>query len=203
MRNTFIVFGIRLYLAMEISKKPLHPRARVARSRSRRIALIYDARSAYDTKVMAGVATYLHEAVGWNVYIEENALKDQRLPDLGTWKGDGIIANFDHPRVAAAVVKSRLPAVGFGSGYGWYPPASEIPYFFTNNVAITALAADHFVSTLHSVGIPRAELTGGRPNGRIPSKRSLPDGDTSVRYIRRKQQRKRHGFPFTGPSTPG
>lgn len=105
---------------MEISKKPLHPRARVARSRSRRIALIYDARSAYDTKVMAGVATYLHEAVGWNVYIEENALKDQRLPDLGTWKGDGIIANFDHPRVAAAVVKSRLPAVGFGSGYGWY-----------------------------------------------------------------------------------
>ena len=146
MRNTFIVFGIGLYVAMEIPKKPFHQRARVARSRSRRIALIYDARSAYDTKVMAGIATYLHEAVGWNVYIEENALKDQRLPDLGTWKGDGIIANFDHPRVAAAVVKSRLPAVGFGSGYGWYPPASEIPYFFTNNVAITALAADHFVS---------------------------------------------------------
>ena len=131
---------------MAIPKVSHRTRAYGARPRSRRIALIYDARSAYDTKVMAGVATYIHEAAGWNVYIEESALKDQRLPDLGTWKGDGIIANFDHPRVAAAVVKSRLPAVGFGSGYGWYPAASDIPYFFTNNQAIAALAADHLTS---------------------------------------------------------
>jgi len=131
---------------MAIPKVSHRTRAYGARPRSRRIALIYDARSAYDTKVMAGVATYIHETAGWNVYIEESALKDQRLPDLGTWKGDGIIANFDHPRVAAAVVKSRLPAVGFGSGYGWYPAASDIPYFFTNNQAIAALAADHLTS---------------------------------------------------------
>jgi len=64
---------------------------------------------------MAGVAKYIHESAGWNVYIKENALKDQRLPDLETWKGDGIIADFDHPRVAAAVFKSRLPAVGLGT----------------------------------------------------------------------------------------
>ncbi|MGA2534784.1 MAG: DNA-binding transcriptional regulator [Terracidiphilus sp.] len=121
-------------------------RTRIEAARSLRVALIYEVRSAYDTKVMTGVANYIQESPGWNVYIEENALKDQRLPNLKAWKGDGIIANFDHPRVAAAVVRSGLPAVAFGSGYGWYSAASEIPYFFTNNTAIAAAAADHLIS---------------------------------------------------------
>src|ERR1035441_5095520 len=118
---------------MKDSKLHLEIHAKRDKARARRVALIYDARSAYDTKVMTGVATYIQESTGWNVYIEENALKDQRLPSLKSWKGDGIIANFDHHRVAAAVVRSGLSAVAFGSGYGWYPATSEIPYFFTNN----------------------------------------------------------------------
>jgi hypothetical protein len=31
----------------------------------------------------------------WSVYLEETALKDQRLPKLATWPGDGIIAKLD------------------------------------------------------------------------------------------------------------
>jgi LacI family transcriptional regulator len=111
----------------------------------RRAALIYDATLAYDLKVMAGVAAYLREGGRWNVYIEETALKDQRLPDLASWGGDGIIADFDNPGVAHAVTASGLPAVAFGSGYGWYDPRSRIPYFFTNNRAIARLAADHLL----------------------------------------------------------
>lgn len=137
---------------------------RTAVARSRRVALIYDARSAYDTKVMSGVATYIQESPGWNVHIEENALNDQKLPSLKVWKGDGIIANFDHPRVAAAVVRSGLAAVAFGSGYGWYPAASDIPYFFTNNPAIAASAADHLISkglrSFAFCGYPRNQING-------------------------------------------
>ncbi len=111
--------------------------------RIRRVALIYDATRAYDLKVMAGVAAYLREGVGWSVYIEETALKDQRLPVLASWHGDGIIANFDNPRVVRAVLRSHLAAVAFGSGYGWYDPGCHIPYLFTNNAAIARMAADH------------------------------------------------------------
>ncbi|MEJ2146656.1 MAG: DNA-binding transcriptional regulator [Acidobacteriota bacterium] len=111
----------------------------------RRVALIYDATRAYDLKVMTGVATYLREATPWSVYIEETALKEQRLPDLASWHGDGIIANFDDPRVVRAVRASSLPTVAFGSGYGWYEPKFRIPYIFTNNRAIAHLAADHFL----------------------------------------------------------
>lgn len=130
----------------------------------RHVALIYDATRAYDLKVMTGVAAYLQEGADWNVYIEENSLKDQRLPDLRTWKGDGIIADFDNPRVAAAVVESKLPAVAFGSGYGWYAPESRIPYFFTNNRAIAHLAADHLLDrgfrNFAYCGYPRTPING-------------------------------------------
>jgi LacI family transcriptional regulator len=111
----------------------------------RRIALLYDARSAYDLKVMTGVAAYLRETPNYNVYIEENALKDQRLPDLRSWGGDGIIMDFDHPAITSAVAESKLPVVGFGSGYGWYVRQSSIPYFFSNNKAIAKMAADHLL----------------------------------------------------------
>jgi LacI family transcriptional regulator len=130
----------------------------------RHVALIYDATRAYDLKVMTGVAAYLQEGAGWNVYIEENSLKDQRLPDLRTWAGDGVIADFDNPRVAAAVVESKLPAVAFGSGYGWYAPESRIPYFFTNNRAIADMAADHLLDRgFHHFaycGYPRTPING-------------------------------------------
>jgi hypothetical protein len=36
------------------------------------------------------------------------------------------MADFDDPAVASAVAKSRLPVVGFGSGYGWYVRGSSI-----------------------------------------------------------------------------
>lgn len=130
----------------------------------RRVALIYDARLAYDLKVMMGVATYLQERAHYSVYIEENALKDQRLPDLRSWEGDGIIADFDDPAVARLVVQSRLPAVGFGGGYGWYVEGSSIPYFYTNNKAIATLAADHLLDRgfkyFAYCGYPRSPING-------------------------------------------
>jgi LacI family transcriptional regulator len=110
-----------------------------------RIALIYDARSKYDLKVMEGVAAYLQEGHHYSVFIEENALKDQRLPDLRSWEGDGIIGNFDDPGIARRVTQARLPVVGFGGGYGGYVAGSAIPYFYTNNKSIATLAADHLL----------------------------------------------------------
>src|SRR5215831_10280152 len=111
----------------------------------RKVALIYNATQGYDLKVMSGVAAYLQEGARWSVYLEESSLKDQRLPDLNSWKGDGIIANFDNRRVAAMIMESKLPTVGFGSGYGWYSRASRIPYFSTNKEAAAHMAADHLI----------------------------------------------------------
>jgi LacI family transcriptional regulator len=129
-----------------------------------RIALIYDARSTYDLKVMSGVAAYLQEGHHYSVFIEENALKDQRLPDLRSWEGDGIIGNFDDPGIARHVTQARLPVVGFGGGYGWYVAGSAIPYFYTNNKAIATLTADHLLDRgfkhFAYCGYPKSPING-------------------------------------------
>jgi LacI family transcriptional regulator len=109
------------------------------------VALIYDAKLPYDLKVISGVAQYMQEGADFITYTEEDALKNQKLPDLRTWHGNGIIADFDDPNVAAAVLRSRLPAVGFGGGTGWYPPNTGIPYFFSDQRKIGELAAAHLM----------------------------------------------------------
>lgn len=85
---------------------------------TRRIALVYDARSAYDLKVMAGVAVYLQanrHRPSYSVYIvEQSTLKDRPPAHMRAWHGDGIIADVDNPAVAYCVAQCRLPTVAFG-----------------------------------------------------------------------------------------
>src|ERR1700722_4324480 len=59
------------------------------------VALIYDARSTYDLKLLVRVAAYQQEQNYHRKKLEENDFEDQRLPDLRSWAGKGIIANFD------------------------------------------------------------------------------------------------------------
>lgn len=111
----------------------------------RRIALVYDVELAFSRKVMSGVAAYLQEAPVHSVYISENAFADRRIADLRAWGGDGIIADFNTPAVAQAVVRSGIPAVAFGCGEGWYIPEAKIPSFFSNNAVIARLTVDHLI----------------------------------------------------------
>jgi LacI family transcriptional regulator len=112
----------------------------------RHVALIYDAKHPYDINVMAGVAAYLQKSGSpWNIYLEQRALSQQHLPELRTWRGDGILADLDDPHVASQVLTSRIPAVAWGSGFGWYDPASGIPYFDSDNRAVARLVADHLL----------------------------------------------------------
>jgi LacI family transcriptional regulator len=108
----------------------------------RHVAVIIDAALPYDRKIIGGVAAFMQEAGDWSLYVEEDPL--QKLPDLRTWKGHGIIANFDDRQVAQAVVGLNVPVVGVGGGYGWYDAASCIPYFVTDNENIARLAVEHF-----------------------------------------------------------
>ncbi len=112
---------------------------------TRHIALIYDATLPYDLKIIEGVAAYVQEVGNWSVYIEEYALGKQQLPNLHTWHGDGILADFDDPKIGQEVQELDIPVVGFGGGYGWYDPSSKIPYFFADNQGIARMGAQHLL----------------------------------------------------------
>jgi LacI family transcriptional regulator len=60
------------------------------------VALIIDAGSPYDRRIIRGVASYVERhRRSWSLYVEEDLM--DRLPDLKAWDGDGIVANFDDP----------------------------------------------------------------------------------------------------------
>ncbi len=133
------------------------------------VAVILDATRAYDRLIIGGIAQFVRErtaagrgAAAWSLYVEEDPL--QKLPDLANWHGQGIIANFDDRRVAAALIKTDVPIVGVGGGFGWYDTASEIPYIYTDNAAIGRLGAQHLlgcgVPTLAFYGYPPSQTSG-------------------------------------------
>ena len=127
------------------------------------IAVILDAARPYDRLIIGGIARYVREhASEWSLYVEEDPL--QKLPDLKRWHGQGIIASFDDKRVATAIGGLSVPIVGVGGGYGWFDPASSLPYVFTDNAAIGRLGAAHLLacgfSTLAYYGYPKTATAG-------------------------------------------
>lgn len=108
------------------------------------VALIIDPGSPYDRRIVRGVAAYVQRTQrDWSLYVEEDLIN--RLPDLQAWGGDGILANFDDRRIAAAVTKLGVPVVGIGGGYGYYEENPQIPYVRTDNRAIARMGAQHLI----------------------------------------------------------
>ena len=127
-------------------------------SKPRQVAVILDATSPYQRKMIRGVAAYARKVGGWLLYVEEDPL--DRLPDLKTWGGHGIITAFSERRYAAFVHGLDLPVVGVEGGYGWYEQDSGIPYFATDDAAVARMAADHLLgqgySRLAYCGFPKS-----------------------------------------------
>jgi LacI family transcriptional regulator len=146
--------------------------------------LVYDARSAYDLKVMAGVAAYLQESRHQPSYsvqiIEHSALKERPLASMRGWRSDGILADVDDPAVAYRVSQCRQPTVAFGCGRcKTILREPTIPYFHPNSNAIARVAADHLLDrgfrSLAYCGYSAAGTTGW----------SREREDAFVEYVRR------------------
>jgi LacI family transcriptional regulator len=128
--------------------------------KTHRIALLFDANQAFAREVIGGIAGYLSSRrTSWELFIEDDFRL--RLSSLARWQGDGIIAHFDDPAVAAALADSPVPVVAVGGSYANeadYP--ANVPYVATDNFKLVNLAYTHLID----VGLRRFALF------------SLPDG---------------------------
>lgn len=131
-------------------------------SEQRHVAVIVNATKPYDRKVISGLAEYVQQVGNWSLYVEEEPL--DKLPDFRTWDGDGVIANFDDPRVFNAVRNLDVPVVGLGGGYGKYHPRQDISYLRTDNDKVAQLAATLLVERgfrhFAYCGMPKTPLNG-------------------------------------------
>ncbi|SFC90980.1 XylR family transcriptional regulator [Massilia yuzhufengensis] len=113
--------------------------------KTRRIALLFNGNKIFDREVITGIADYLSSTrTHWDLFLEEDFRL--RLSGIEKWQGDGIIADFDDPTVAATLAASRVPMVAVGGSYedpADYP--ASVPYVATDNVKIIKLAYEHLI----------------------------------------------------------
>lgn len=113
--------------------------------KTRRIALLFNGNKIFDREVITGIADYLSSTrTHWDLFLEEDFRL--RLPGIEQWQGDGIIADFDDPTVAATLAASRVPLVAVGGSYedpADYP--ASVPYVATDNFKIIKLAYEHLI----------------------------------------------------------
>lgn len=116
-----------------------------------RIALLFNANKMFDHEVTAGIAAYFGSTrAAWDLFLEEDFRL--RLSGIEHWQGDGIIANFDDPAVAAALSRTSVPVVAVGGSYAdpaKYP--AGVPYVATDNFKLVELARQHLID----VGLQR------------------------------------------------
>lgn len=116
-----------------------------ARRTPHRIALLFNANKGYDREVIAGIGHYLKSTrVEWDVFLEEDFRS--RVSGIERWSGDGIIADFDDPEVADALLRSPLPIVAVGGSYldeAAYPQG--VPYVATDNAKLVQLGYRHLI----------------------------------------------------------
>jgi len=110
-----------------------------------RIALLFNANKIFDREIITGIAAYLgSKRTACDLFLEEDfRLRLSRIED---WQGDGIIADFDDPAVAAALSNCSVPVVAVGGSYASedaYPRG--VPYVATDNFKLVKLARDHLI----------------------------------------------------------
>jgi LacI family transcriptional regulator len=115
--------------------------SRVAVPRRRQVALLIETSNAYARGLLQGVVHYIREHQPWSFHLMEQGRGDDPPPWLENWKGDGIIARIETPRIARAVVRAGLPTVDLSAAR----LVPELPWVETDDQAIARFAAEHLL----------------------------------------------------------
>jgi len=119
------------------------PRIRTIRRPSgrREVALLIETSNAYARGLLQGVVHYIREHEPWSFHLMEQGRGDDPPAWLERWKGDGIIARIETPRIARAVVRSGVPAVDVSAAR----LVPTLPWVETDDARIAQLAAEHLL----------------------------------------------------------
>ena len=112
---------------------------------NRRVAVVIEASNAYARGLLAGIHRHVREHEPWTVFLPEHGRGTPPLEALSKWGGDGVIARIETEATAKAVAKLRrklgIPVIDVSAAR----LVADLPYVETDDTAIAALAADHFL----------------------------------------------------------
>lgn len=113
----------------------------LAAARRRQVALLIETSNAYARGLLQGIVHYIREHQPWSFHLMEQGRGDDPPAWLENWKGDGIIARIETPRIARAVVKAGVPAVDVSAAR----LVPELPWVETDDEQIARLAFAHLL----------------------------------------------------------
>src|SRR5262245_52006274 len=105
------------------------------------VALLIETSKSYGRALLRGIAQYVKEHGPWSIFFEPRALFSSPPPWLRSWKGDGIIARLSDPRIARAVMRTRLPIVNLSAAL----PGLRLPSIEGSPRSLGRLALGHLL----------------------------------------------------------
>jgi LacI family transcriptional regulator len=105
------------------------------------VALLIETSNAYGRGLLQGVVHYIREHQPWSFYLMEQGRGDDPPAWLENWRGDGIIARIETPKIASAVLKARVPTVDVSAAR----LVPKLPWVETDDAQIAQLAVEHLV----------------------------------------------------------
>ncbi|HEV2968590.1 MAG TPA: DNA-binding transcriptional regulator [Pirellulales bacterium] len=103
------------------------------------VALLIETSNSYARGLLRGIYAYLREHHPWSICLPEQSRGEAPPKWLKSWRGDGIIARIENPRIAKAVRETGARAVDVSAAR----LLPDLPSVETDNEAIARLAFDH------------------------------------------------------------
>jgi LacI family transcriptional regulator len=105
------------------------------------VALLIETSLASGRDILSGIARYVREHRPWALYHEPHGLEDAAPRWLRRWRGDGIIARIQTPRMARIIAAGGLPTVDVLG----VVPGLPFPLVHVDDAAIARVAAEHLI----------------------------------------------------------
>jgi len=106
----------------------------------KRIAILIESSTSWGADVIRGVARFAAEHGPWAFFLEPYGRNEKlRLPE--GWRGDGILARVNNPRLIEDLERARVPCVDLS----WFDYSKgRLPRCTVDEAAVGRLAAEHF-----------------------------------------------------------
>lgn len=121
---------------------------KITRQKVPQVAVLLESSHEISRGMLRGIIGYVQLYGPWALHLISGGADDQRLPDLRTWRGDGIIARIPNNEVGTAITTAQLPTVVIDPTDEYLDPSHPLSCcsrVTCNSAAVANMAVDHFM----------------------------------------------------------
>ena len=106
-----------------------------------KVALLIQSGLEYGRGLLRGIGSYIQTHDHWIVFHRVGLMPSQLSPQLRKWRPQGIIGQFESPRILRQVRRLEIPCIDLFALHR----SRNIPRFLVDHAAVSKMAADHFL----------------------------------------------------------